>query len=48
MKYIFFNEKQMGPMQEPLLLGFVINKDPDHPPQSVQCLCLWLICKYPI
>ena len=26
-----FNENQMGPMQERLLLGFVINKGTDHP-----------------
>ena len=32
MKYTFsFKEKQIGPMQEPLLLGFVINMGTDHP-----------------
>ena len=46
--FFYFKENQIGPMQEPFLLVFVINKGTDHPAQSDQCLCLWLICKYPI
>ena len=48
--YTVFKENQIGSMKEPLLLGFVINKATDHPAhlQSGQCLCLWLIRKYPI
>ena len=29
--HVFFKEKQIGPMQEPLLLGFVINMGTYHP-----------------